>query len=56
MFPAWCSLLLFAMVGLVIGRLAEWVVEDSVRTKIRAELAAGDTESARSAAAGPAGT
>jgi hypothetical protein len=53
--PAWCSLLLFATIGLMIGWLAEWVVADSVRTKIRIELAAGDAESARSAPPEPAG-
>lgn len=38
---AWCGLLVFAPLGYVIGRLAEWLVEDSVRSRISAELAAG---------------
>ncbi len=37
---AWCCLLLFSIVGLIIGWVSEWVIEDSVRTRIKVELAA----------------
>ncbi len=37
---AWCSLLVFAAIGGVIGWVAERIVEDSVRGRISAELAA----------------
>lgn len=37
---AWCSLLAFAAVGYVIGWVAGKTVEESVRGRIKAELAA----------------
>ena len=37
---AWLFLWIFAAVGYVVGRLAAWVVEDSVRSRLSAELAA----------------
>jgi hypothetical protein len=36
---AWCSLLVFACVGYVVGRMAGWIVEESVRATVVAELA-----------------
>lgn len=38
---AWIGLWGFAAVGFVAGRLAEWIVEESVTGKVAAELAAG---------------
>lgn len=35
---AWLSLLVFAAVGFVVGQLAGWIVENSVRADITAEL------------------
>ncbi len=40
LFDAWLFLWIFAAVGYVVGRLAAWVVEDSVRSRLSAELAA----------------
>jgi hypothetical protein len=40
LFGAWCSLLAFAAVGYVIGWVAGKTVEESVRGRITAELAA----------------
>jgi hypothetical protein len=37
---AWCCLLAFSAMGYVVGRVAESIVEDSVRSRITAELAA----------------
>ncbi len=37
---AWLSLLVFSAVGYVIGRLAEWIVDESVGAVVQAELAA----------------
>ena len=37
---AWCSLLVFAPVGYVIGRLAQRIIEESVSATISAELVA----------------
>jgi hypothetical protein len=38
LWTAWCSLLVFAVLGYVIGQVAEWIVADSVRSRIAAEL------------------
>ncbi len=38
LWTAWLSLLAFAAVGAVIGGLAEWVVRDSVSSRIMLEL------------------
>lgn len=45
---AWLSLLVFAPLGYCIGRLGEWIVEDSVRGQLAAQVGA------RSAAANDA--
>ena len=37
---AWLSLLLFSVIGLVIGWIAGKIVEESVNTRLAAELAA----------------
>lgn len=42
---AWLGLLGFAALGYVVGRLAEWIVEQSVRWQFEAELAALETRS-----------
>jgi hypothetical protein len=36
---AWLGLVAMAGVGYLIGRLAQWIVEDSVRTRILLDLA-----------------
>ncbi len=36
---AWFSLLVFSAIGYVIGRLAEWIVDESVGAVVQAELA-----------------
>jgi len=41
---AWLGLILFAAIGYVIGSLAGWIVEDSVRSRVAMELAAHQTE------------
>lgn len=43
LFQAWLSMLMFASIGTVAGALAGWIVEDSVETKIAAELEAQET-------------
>jgi hypothetical protein len=50
---AWLCLLAFAAIGYVTGRLAGWVVEESVRAKLSAELAAAPagTQAPREASA-----
>ncbi len=35
---AWFSLLVFAAVGYVVGRLAEWIVDESVGAAVTEEL------------------
>ena len=40
LFDAWCSLLVFAVLGCVIGWFAERTVDESVNGRIAAELAA----------------
>ena len=37
---AWLALVTFAALGYVIGRLAGWIVEESVKSRIDQELAA----------------
>ena len=46
---AWLGLVAMALVGLVVGRLAGWIVDDSVRSRMLAEMAA--QEEARQAKA-----
>ncbi len=41
---AWLSLLVFAAVGYVIGRIAGWIVDDSARAQITAELATQEAQ------------
>ena len=40
LFRAWMGLVVFAAIGYVSGRLAGWIVEDSVRARVTAEVAA----------------
>ena len=40
---AWCCLLAFAAAGYVMGRLAEWITEDSLNSRLTAELSARQT-------------
>ncbi len=35
---AWCHLVAFAAAGFVIGSLASWIVDDSVRSRVEAQL------------------
>lgn len=49
LFRAWIGLLVFTAIGYLSGRLAQWMVEDSIRTKVTVELAS--EESTRTAAA-----
>jgi hypothetical protein len=49
---AWCCLLAFSVVGCVVGWLAERIVEDSVRSRIVAELAAEEDAAAAGAQVG----
>ena len=37
---AWCGLVAFAAIGYALGRIAEWVVGESVHATISAELTA----------------
>ena len=39
---AWCGLLAFAAIGFLLGELARWIVEDSVRAKFHAKLIAAE--------------
>jgi hypothetical protein len=41
---AWIALLVFAALGHVIGRLASWIVQESVQDKVAAELAAHEAQ------------
>lgn len=43
-------LLLFSMVGGALGRLAEWIVDDSVRARLAGELAAAAERAKQTAA------
>jgi len=52
LWAAWLSLLGFGVVGFVVGWFAERIVEDSVRGRILAELAADEpAEASRAASA-----
>ena len=44
LWTAWLSLLVFAAVGLVIGRVAGQIVQESVIGRVNAELAAQEEE------------
>jgi len=37
-------LLGFAALGYIVGRIADWVVDDSAQTKVELELAASETD------------
>ena len=53
LWTSWCCLMVFSAVGYLCGWTADRVVEDSVRTRISAELAARQkTTAAESAASG----
>jgi hypothetical protein len=39
---AWCSLLIFSVVGYVVGGLAGWIVTQSVTARVSEELSAQD--------------
>lgn len=43
---AWCCLLAFSAIGYVVGRVAEFIVADSVRSRIAAEVAAEEAAAA----------
>ena len=45
LWTAWLSLILFTLVGLVIGWVAARIVEDSVAGRVAAELAAQEEKS-----------
>jgi hypothetical protein len=56
LWTAWCSLLVFAAVGYLVGWVAGMTVEESVRGRISAELAAGQPpETSQGAGPGTAG-
>jgi hypothetical protein len=56
LYRAWCSLLVFAIVGGAIGWFAQRTVEDSVHGRIAAELAArNSTQASQPAASGRGG-
>jgi len=44
---AWLGLIAFSAAGYVVGRLAEWIIDESVRTKLK-----GDATPAERSAAG----
>lgn len=44
LFSAWCALLVFSLVGYVVGRVAEQTVEESVHRRVAVELAAQEAE------------
>ena len=41
---AWLALLVFAAIGSIVGRLASWIVQESVQDKVAAELAAHEAQ------------
>ena len=45
LFHAWLALLAFAAIGYLIGRLAQWTVEESLRASLTAEPPSGLAES-----------
>lgn len=47
LFAAWVSLIAFAVVGYVIGAIAEWTVRQSVAQRIMRELDSRPTEDSR---------
>ena len=56
LFIAWCSLLVFSVVGYVVGWIAERAVVESVRGRIEAEVAAEKAgEGSKPAVAGTVG-
>jgi hypothetical protein len=48
LFQAWIALLVFSAVGFILGNLAAAIVEESVRGKVAAELAARESRSSES--------
>jgi hypothetical protein len=53
---AWLALWCFAAIGLVAGRLAEWMVDESVRARISEELARREAAVAGTSLGGTTGT
>lgn len=51
LWSAWFSLVAFALVGYVIGQLAAFIVDDSVRCQLVAEMAAHEDASRTTATA-----
>lgn len=51
LYQAWLGLLTFAVIGFVIGKTAEWIIDDSLRTRVLAEL---DARQAASGSDAPA--
>jgi len=41
---AWLFLILFAAAGYVVGRLADWIIEDAVRSRLATELSPPEAE------------
>ena len=39
LFHAWLSLLVFVIIGYVLGAIAAWVVDDAIGSRVNAELA-----------------
>ncbi|MBN1909194.1 MAG: hypothetical protein JW818_05595 [Pirellulales bacterium] len=54
MFSAFCSLWVFAAIGYVLGRCGQWMMDQSVQTRIEAEIKAEEAREAQAAAAKPA--
>ena len=40
LFHAWLSLLVFVVIGYLVGAIAAWVVDDAIASRVNAELAA----------------
>ncbi len=40
LFQAWLSLLVFVVIGYVLGAIAAWIVDDSIASRVNAELTA----------------
>ena len=40
LFHAWLSLLVFVVIGYILGAIAAWVVDDAIASRVNAELAA----------------
>jgi len=40
LFQAWLSLLVFVVIGYVLGAIAAWIVDDAIASRVNAELTA----------------